>query len=253
MDKRYCANHRRSYYVQKNSKEKSTFFLRLNLCLGIMIVLIGICRLRPEVCEKVINLISYNTDKESIESTFEEIKTIAKDGQFFGNGEVFIPNEDAMSYINELEENSYLKRQKEKEEEKKWDVPVENGTITDTFGSRLNPITKKEENHKGLDIGVPLNTDALAVKSGVVLDKGVSSSYGNWVKYDTNDGYTILYAHLNKVLVEKGEKVEKGQVIALTGSTGNSTGPHLHYEIMENGEHINPYEYYMEGLGESLY
>ncbi len=124
-----------------------------------------------------------------------------------------------------------------------WVTPIDNGVVTDVFGSRVNPVTGKSETHKGIDLGVPAGTEARAVKSGEVLDSGYSQSYGWWVKYATYDGYEILYAHLSKVVVQKGQKIKQKDVLAYTGSTGQATGPHLHYEVMHEGVYLDPYEY----------
>lgn len=124
-----------------------------------------------------------------------------------------------------------------------WITPIDNGVVTDVFGSRVNPVTGRSENHKGIDLGVPEDTAAKAVKSGEVIDSGYSQSYGWWVKYVTYDSYEILYAHLSKVAVQKGQKIKQGDILAYTGSTGQATGPHLHYEIMYDGKYLDPYEY----------
>ena len=107
---------------------------------------------------------------------------------------------------------------------------------------RNNPTDTGNENHKGIDIGVPLNTKVVAVKSGHITDSGFSDSYGYYVKYQTFDKYDILYAHLNSVVVKKGDSIIQGDTIAYSGNTGNSTGPHLHYEIKFNDKYINPEE-----------
>lgn len=124
-----------------------------------------------------------------------------------------------------------------------WTSPIDDGVVTDVFGSRVNPVTGRTENHKGLDIGVPTGTPAKAVKSGEVTDSAYSDSYGWWIKYRTYDGYDILYAHLSSVTAQKGSKIKQGDVLAYTGSTGQATGPHLHYEIMYGGKYLNPSEY----------
>lgn len=123
--------------------------------------------------------------------------------------------------------------------ENKWINPVE-GIITGYFGERENPILKKQEFHNGLDIGADENTKVIAVKSGIVTEVGVSDTYGNYLKYKTDDGYEIMYAHLNEVLVKKDEKVKAKDEIGLVGSTGLSTGPHLHYTVIKDGEYIDP-------------
>lgn len=114
------------------------------------------------------------------------------------------------------------------------------GIITSDYGKRQNPTGENEQFHKGVDIAVEENTPVSAVYNGVVTDCTVSKSYGVKLSCRTDNGYDIVYAHLNKILVKEGDKVEKGQTIALSGSTGDSTGPHLHIEISKNGESVNP-------------
>lgn len=121
--------------------------------------------------------------------------------------------------------------------------PVQDGVITSTYGERINPITNVAEFHNGLDIGAELGTPVFAMEDGVVTKVYNSSSYGNTVIYDTDNGYTILYAHLNKWLVEEGEKITKGEVLGEVGSTGLSTAPHLHCTLWKNEELLNPIDF----------
>lgn len=123
-----------------------------------------------------------------------------------------------------------------------WIDPVD-GIITSSFGSRSNPILKKDEFHNGIDIGVAEGSDAVAVKGGKVIEVRASKTLGNLITYETNDGYIITYAHLQEALLKVGDKVVKGQVIAKTGNTGLSTGPHLHYSIQYKGEFLDPIQY----------
>lgn len=255
MDKKYySAKHRRlSRGYTKSKKEKksdsSTFILRLNICLGIAVITIGIYQLKNDIGEKIKDHLTVNTSADTIKNGATGIKEFvidAKSVSFFGNDD-FILDDESIEYINNLEENSYYNKQKKLETPNEvWEKPVSEGVVTDVFGERNNPVTGKSENHKGLDIGVASNSEAKAVKSGVVIDTGYSGSYGNWVKYKTYDNYVIMYAHLSSVDVEKNEKIKQGQVLAHTGSTGNSTGPHLHYEIMKDNKYLNPYDYYMK-------
>ncbi len=256
MDKRYySARHRRinKGYTKKqeNHNEKgSTFVLRLNICLGLAIIAAGAYQLKDGFGEKLETYLSENTSIETMKDAVSYIKNFVSETKsvvFLSGGDDFTPDESTEEYINNLEENSYYNIQKKLEVPNEiWEQPVTGGTITDIFGNRANPVTGENENHKGLDIGVSLNTEAKAVKSGVVIDTGYSESYGNWIKYRTYDNYEILYAHLSSVTAEKNQKIKQGDVIAYTGSTGNSTGPHLHYEIKENNEYLDPYDYYME-------
>lgn len=120
-----------------------------------------------------------------------------------------------------------------------WCVPVE-GIITSGCGARENPVLHKEEFHDGLDIAVAEGTEVAAVKSGVVTEVRTSATYGKVLKYQTTDGYDVMYAHLSRVLVKKGEKVKQGQIIARSGNTGLSTGPHLHYSLWKDGKLLDP-------------
>ncbi|WP_010284314.1 peptidoglycan DD-metalloendopeptidase family protein [Bacillus timonensis] len=108
-----------------------------------------------------------------------------------------------------------------------WAWPVI-GRITDTFGTR-------QGNHKGLDIAAPLGDHIYAVEKGIVKKSYYKGSYGHVVFIEHPNGYETVYAHLSKRIVQEGETVEKGQLIGHIGSTGNSTGPHLHFEV-HNGE-----------------
>ena len=99
------------------------------------------------------------------------------------------------------------------------------------------------EYHNGLDIAVAENTQAVAVKSGVVTEVRNSETLGKVLKYETEDGYTVMYAHLNNVLVKKGENIKQGQIVAMTGNTGLSTGPHIHYSVWRGDMLINPMQF----------
>ena len=92
----------------------------------------------------------------------------------------------------------------------------------------------------------------VAVKSGRVTEVRTSATYGKLLRFETTDGYTILYAHLSEILVGQGEKIKQGQVVAKSGNTGLSTGPHLHYGIYREGKLLNPMEYLPEGAAEKV-
>ena len=119
--------------------------------------------------------------------------------------------------------------------------PVDSRYITSTVGGRTSPGGVGSTNHKGTDIGrVGYTSPIYAAKSGTVIISTYSSSYGNYVVISHGSGNTTLYAHMSSRKVVVGQKVTQGDVIGITGSTGHSTGPHLHFEITENGVRINP-------------
>jgi murein DD-endopeptidase MepM/ murein hydrolase activator NlpD len=119
--------------------------------------------------------------------------------------------------------------------------------ITSPFGMRYHPILKKDKMHTGIDIGIATGTPIYAMSEGKVIISTYSSSYGNMVVIDHGGGISSLYAHNSKLLVSEGQTVKKGQMIAKAGSTGRSTGPHLHFEVRKNGTPINPVPYYIVG------
>ena len=122
--------------------------------------------------------------------------------------------------------------------------PVSSRRITSTFGGRASPGGIGSTNHKGVDIGgVGYTSQIYAAKAGTVIVSQYSSSYGNYVVVSHGSGNTTLYAHISSRKVSVGQYVNQGDVLGITGSTGNSTGPHLHFEITENGTRINPLKY----------
>ncbi|NLL45387.1 MAG: peptidoglycan DD-metalloendopeptidase family protein [Clostridiales bacterium] len=116
--------------------------------------------------------------------------------------------------------------------------------VTSPYGMREDPIVYTWRMHNGIDIGASYGTDILAADGGEVVTATYSSSYGYYVMlYHGDDRYT-LYAHMSEIWVDVGQSVYQGEVIGLVGSTGYSTGPHIHYEIMENGSRIDPLQFY---------
>ena len=115
------------------------------------------------------------------------------------------------------------------------------GSITSTFGHRENPFGGSAvETHKGLDIKGPFGAPVKAMAKGKVEFAGLRGGFGNCIMLRHGNGFETLYGHLSKILVSVGEQIEIGQQIGNIGSTGRSTGPHLHYEVHMNGQQINP-------------
>lgn len=121
--------------------------------------------------------------------------------------------------------------------------------IASYYGYRIDPIYKVEKFHAGLDFSAPKGTPIFATGDGVVLKtKKSRRGYGNTIEIDHGYGYTTFYAHNSEILVKRGEKVIRGQIIAKVGNTGKSTAPHLHYEVKKNRRAINPIYYFYNDL-----
>jgi len=121
--------------------------------------------------------------------------------------------------------------------------------IASGFGLRIHPIYKTRKSHLGLDFSAPIGTEIYATGNGIVKFAGnQADGYGNKVIIDHGYGYQTLYAHCSKILIRKGQKVKRGQKIALVGNTGRSTGPHLHYEVIRNNVKINPVNFFFNDL-----
>lgn len=123
--------------------------------------------------------------------------------------------------------------------------PVKGGEISSKFGYiGINPVTKKQYTHGGIDFKISEGTQVVSSASGVVIEATEKEGWGKLVVIKHEDEYETWYAHLSKINVDIGNKVKLDQEIGLSGNTGYSTGPHLHYEIRKNGERVNPEEYF---------
>lgn len=120
------------------------------------------------------------------------------------------------------------------------------GELTSPFGVRVHPISGEEKMHTGMDIAAPSGHPISSAGDGVVRFSGTQNGYGNVIEIDHGYGYRTLYGHASRLLVKKGDTVRRGQLIALVGSTGASTGPHLHYEVIVDDTKVNPIPFLME-------
>ncbi len=121
--------------------------------------------------------------------------------------------------------------------------PAEGGWVSSLFGYRTDPISGNREFHLGLDLAGRSGMPVTSVASGIVTWSGPNQGYGNLIEISHGNGYVTRYAHNKENLVNAGERVEKGEMIAIMGSTGRSTGTHVHFEVVRNGRHINPRNY----------
>jgi len=125
--------------------------------------------------------------------------------------------------------------------------PVREGIMSDGFGMRYHPILRMRLMHEGIDLVADVGTNVYATGDGTVSYVGPRGGYGTVVEINHSFGYTTLYGHLSKSLIREGQKVKRGQIIALSGDSGLSTGPHLHYEVLKNGVHVDPTAYFFTG------
>ena len=125
--------------------------------------------------------------------------------------------------------------------------------VASGYGMRIDPVYHVLRFHQGMDFTAPTGTEVFATGNAKVEFAGWKQGYGNTVILDHGYGYKTLYAHLYKILVRKGQKVRRSDVIALVGNTGKSTGPHLHYEVRLNGRAVDPRNYYFYDLSPEEY
>ena len=125
-------------------------------------------------------------------------------------------------------------------------APVKNVRVTSKYGKRKDPFTGETKQHRGIDFAGKIGTELMAVAPGRVISAGERVGYGTTVEIDHGVGFTTLYAHLSKIMVSRGDWVRPGTVVGLGGSSGRSTGPHLHYEIRYKGDPFDPEKFVKE-------
>ena len=208
--------------------------------------------------------------KQSLEESQQE-RQAEKDNMVLLQKELNVERSEADALLQEIEDNLETERdlyqqetaeysaiQKEinqkVEELKKQQTVTGTGTltwptpssykVTSEFGMRMHPIYHELRMHTGIDIGASYGTSVVASDGGTVITSKYSSSYGNYIVISHGNGYTTLYAHLSSRLAAAGDNVTQGQLIGKVGSTGASTGPHLHYEVSKDGKRVNPLQFF---------
>ncbi len=182
---------------------------------------------RSELIENVIGDIGINVDK---------IKT-STSNKNSGGPYIALPEENEQDRLL-LKADQYLDMLRS--------LPIGRpvtGRITSPYGKRKDPLKGKTAFHTGIDLGAKRGQKIYATGDGVVLRAGPNGAYGNYVEISHGNGYKTVFAHMKKIIAKKGDQIHRGQVIGLVGSSGRSTGPHLHYEIRLNNKTINPYKF----------
>ena len=121
--------------------------------------------------------------------------------------------------------------------------PITRGWLSSYFGKRTDPFTGRRVHHSGIDFAGKMGSDVVSVAAGVITYAGRRSGYGNLVEINHGKGYSTRYGHNSEILVKIGQTIKKGEVISKMGTTGRSTGPHVHFEVMYNGRAVNPIKY----------
>jgi murein DD-endopeptidase MepM/ murein hydrolase activator NlpD len=195
----------------------------------------------------------------------DELK-VGVGGGYFDNSIDFLSSdadaelEKASSFVDEIsrkiefEKTQFLEISEKLKENKKLSLAIPaikpcNGTLSDGFGLRMHPILHIRRMHEGLDFVADVGTPVYATGNAVVSYTGHKEGYGLVVELDHGFGYRTIYAHLSKILVKEGKKVKRGDLIAKTGDSGLSTGPHLHYEVEHDGVKENPEGFFFDDMG----
>jgi len=172
-----------------------------------------------------------------------------------GEGAISMASADFLQLLGELEQQiedreqqltlleTMLMSQNQRKEHFPAGRPIEKGWLSSHFGKRTDPFTGKQEMHKGLDFAGKKGSNVVAVAAGVVTWSGDRYGYGKMVEINHGGGYVTRYGHGQENLVEVGDRVEQGQAIALMGSSGRSTGPHVHFEVHKKGREVDPTKY----------
>ncbi|MDY0084166.1 MAG: M23 family metallopeptidase [Ignavibacteriaceae bacterium] len=165
---------------------------------------------------------------------------------------------DALNYIDkvskkfEFEKSQYNEIVRKLNENKAFYesipaiLPTTGKYSSESYGMRVHPVLGVNKMHNGIDIITDVGTNVKSAGKGKVIFAGLKHGYGLAVEIDHGYGYRTIYAHLSKILVHEGQNLKRGEIIAKSGNTGLSTGPHLHYEVLHNGENLNPIEFFFD-------
>lgn len=201
-----------------------------------------------EEAEEIVNKAKQDNKQQELNLSIVEKYTQNKEE--IKTDDVEVAKLNINNKITEMSEKQKAEENAKKEQEKLNNMPEINGIklaekpVSGTITSRYGVSSRiRKSNHTGLDISAKTGTPIKAISDGTVTSAKYSGSYGNLVKIDHGNGVETWYAHTSKMYVKNGQKVKAGDTIAAVGSTGNSTGPHLHLEIRVNGKHVNPQKY----------
>lgn len=235
MDNNFYESKRRK--KPENKKNAMTMVITVQLVLSLFVsgLVFGVCKTDTNLSENIKSFYAEISKTDiSVSTIFGTVKNVVK--------QTFSPN---------LEGSAQGETSKATSGEKavfspvfltvKLQNPLDEGTVTSHFGYRVSPITGEYSLHRGLDISAPENTKIYSAYDGIVEKADYHYMNGNYIVIKHSETLKTTYNHCNKLLAKKGDTVKKGECIALVGETGYATGNHLHFEVILNGEHVNPF------------
>lgn len=237
---------------KKKNSTNSVMIVQLVVCIFAVVSVFLIGRLSPQTFEFIRDeynrIMSVDMDAKEIASSAKKVieRTEATDEGQTAEKSTERKNVNTVKSAADGEVMAVMSLFKSDEE---ITVPV-HGEITSEYGNRTNPVSGEYLMHSGVDIAASQGTEIRAAYSGIVSEVGSNSVGGNYISLVHKDGSETLYCHCSKIIAEKGDVIRAGETIALVGSTGRSTGPHLHFEITVDGKTENPLLYLPNENGE---
>lgn len=238
--------------VKKKNSTNSVMIVQLVVCIFAVVSVFLIGRLSPQTFEFIRDeynrIMSVDMDAKEIASSAKKVieRAEATDEGQTAEKSTERKNINTVKSAADGEVMAVMSLFKSDEE---ITVPV-HGEITSEYGNRTNPVSGEYLMHSGVDIAASQGTEIRAAYSGIVSEVGSNSVGGNYISLVHKDGSETLYCHCSKIIAEKGDVIRAGETIALVGSTGRSTGPHLHFEITVDGKTENPLLYLPNENGE---
>lgn len=238
--------------VKKKNSTNSVMIVQLVVCIFAVVSVFLIGRLSPQTFEFIRDeynrIMTVDMDAKEIASSAKKVieRAEATDEGQTAEKSTERKNVNTVKSAADGEVMAVMSLFKSDEE---ITVPV-HGEITSEYGNRTNPVSGEYLMHSGVDIAASQGTEIRAAYSGIVSEVGSNSVGGNYISLVHKDGSETLYCHCSKIIAEKGDVIRAGETIALVGSTGRSTGPHLHFEITVDGKTENPLLYLPNKNGE---
>ncbi len=245
---RYSRNNpsyrRRKSRAKENNKLGYVIKIQIVISILILLIIWGISKIDTNVTQFVTDHAKWVLSSDiDINNVYSKINSVFKTDD--GNLEEEKRNEnESDGFDKKITDDAYIENSTGNNEslELKFIVPVE-GIVSSFFGERLDPVTNKLKYHSGIDIETDAHSQIMAVEDGEAIEVSEHRMYGKYIKLKHFGDTVTVYAHCSKILIEEGAMVSKGDVIAEVGSTGVSTGSHLHFEIWINGKAKNPLEF----------